>query len=221
MKNILLLIVSLLLLMGSAFSQCPPGFFKFQGPLCEKPANATIKELNCSTLEVKWKGSKDQTYIVKAGYLDVATGKVTTVIDEWDIVVSCTGAGHCTAVIPVTAGSTITWNVQAKCPNGIYSDTLQGKAVTIPVCDEKSTSIHLYPNPTTGNISVEYLGYISGPVQFSVYDMSGKKIFGSTEVTTSGVNATFHFDLAGFAPGVYFLQARSEATVKTVKFMIE
>ena len=138
-----------------------------------------------------------------------------------DIKINCDGLSHCTATIAVKEGAKVNWSVQAKCENGIYSDTLKGAEVTIPFCDEQSGSIHVYPNPTTGHLTVEYLGFNDGKVQFTIYDMEGKKVFSRMEEVQVGINTPYQFDLDGLAPGLYLLEARNGASVKRVKFTIE
>lgn len=78
----------------------------------------------------------------------------------------------------------------------------------------------VFPNPTTGNISVEYAG-ASGDVRFTVYDVMGKIVFSQEEQTSGGASIIYQFDLADLTSGTYFLEARNGSDVRRTKFVIE
>lgn len=82
------------------------------------------------------------------------------------------------------------------------------------------SNLEIYPNPSTGNISVEYSSMTSGTVQFFVRDISGRLLFNKTEQVEEGDDDTFVFALPDLNPGVYILQAKNGEEISTKKFTI-
>lgn len=218
MKNIFLLPITIAMSLQALSQTCPDNLLKFQGPICEKPINAGVKEVSCTELVVKWNGSKNQTFEAEATYIDPSSNKI---IKTAETEIDCDLFGNCTASFKVVEGTKVNWYVQAKCKNGIYSDTLRGSEVVIPSCNPLSETIHVYPNPTAGNLTVEYLGINEGTVQFTGYDMAGKIVFSRIEQAQAGINTSYKFDLTGLTAGIYLLEARNGESVKWVKFIIE
>lgn len=219
-KNFVTIPIVVLTLISYSFSQCPESPLKFQGPVCESPSNQGIKKVDCSILEVKWNGSNDNTYTVEVSYLDPATKEIIRTLTS-GIDVSCIGSGQCNANIPVKEGDLVNWSIQAICKNSINSDVVEGKEVAIPYCEEPAATIHVYPNPNTGNMTVEYMSINSGMVHFKVYDMQGKMVFNKIEKAEAGINKSYKFDLTHLVPGIYLLEASSGSSFKSIKFIIE
>jgi hypothetical protein len=220
-KKFLLITFSLFVLGNPVFSQCPEGGMKFQGPLCEIPTEVGVKELSCSELVLKWKGSRDQNFIIEASYLDPSTNSEMAKVATSDIDISCSYIGECNAVISVIEGMIVSYSLQAKCKNSIYSDVIHGKDVSIPFCNELPSSISVYPNPNNGKMTVAYMGNNSGPIHFFVYDMQGRIVFDQLENAVAGVSAICQFNLTALTPGIYLLEARSGEESKWIKFVIE
>lgn len=225
MKSIFLFSISLLLAASNVFSQCQGPQLKITSPICTKPTNAKVNSLSCTELRVQWQGSSDQTYEVNATIKNPVTGKTETFTTTET---TCDVEGNCTASIPVLAGTKVTWSVQAICINEgrtFYSYQLRGgKEVTIPNCElnEEANSItNLFPNPTTGSISVEYLSSNTGNVQFIVYDLMGKAVFTQSEKAAQGMSGTYKFNMPNLPSGIYMLEARNGDDVSQKKFVIE
>jgi hypothetical protein len=171
MKTIVLLSLYLLLFAGRASSQggCPTNI-KIETPAVPKPANTSLVSATCSTLVVKWAGSAGQTYLVSGIVKDPATHQVTATIPASDI--SCDGSSNCTATIPVEAGTTVTWNVQAQQEiNGrnFYSYQLRAEQdYLITACatpqrvsvkrplDAEATAANMYPNPVESILTIDF-----------------------------------------------------------------
>lgn len=92
---------------------------------------------------------------------------------------------------------------------GVYVDEVAvGAASVVAGIQENSTFTALYPNPTTGNVTIESIAI---GADLTVFDMFGKQLL-NTKVT----NATTELDFSSFAPGIYMVRIGS-ATVKVVK----
>jgi hypothetical protein len=79
-----------------------------------------------------------------------------------------------------------------------------------------NNKIALYPNPSTGNITIEYASG-TGNVQFIIYDMTGKIVLNKT----AQVNNNYHFDLNNLNSGIYLLEARNGSNISQTKFVIQ
>ncbi len=68
-----------------------------------------------------------------------------------------------------------------------------------------SSLMNLYPNPTTGNVTLEFNLKNSAPLKISLMNISGQVIYSET----LNANGAFRkqIDLSGYANGIYYLQA--------------
>jgi len=226
MKPNLLLVALLLLSAANAYSQCQGPPQKIASPVCAKPTDAKVISSTCDQLQVQWKGSSNQTYEVTATFKDPLTKKTTSIIPISDITYNMDGSYS--ATIPVIAGTDVAWSVQSICvvdARTFYSYALRGGTVSIPACKEQvdlSTKIgNVFPNPTTGNISFEYLSNSTGNVQFTIYDITGKVVYDKVEKATDVISITYNFNLSVLNPGMYLLEARNGNEVSSKKFVIE
>lgn len=225
MKSIFLLLIALLLTAGNVFSQCQAPQQKIASPVCTKPSNAKVNSLSCTELKVQWQGSSAQTYEVNASIKNPATNKTESFTTTET---TCDATSICTAIIPVTSGTKVTWSVQAICANKdriFYSYALRGgKEISIPNCEmnEEANSItNIYPNPTSGNISVEYFSNNTGNVEFAVYNLMGKVVFTKSEKAAQGKNSMYKFDMPNLPSGIYLLEARNGTEIYEKNFVIE
>ena len=79
-------------------------------------------------------------------------------------------------------------------------------------CADQSTSdqdftqketLHIYPSPTSGPVTIETPGKTSGPLDLKVINMLGQQIRSAKIKRGDG---RFDYDLSGLLPGAYFLQ---------------
>ncbi|HEX5152711.1 MAG TPA: T9SS type A sorting domain-containing protein [Parafilimonas sp.] len=227
--KIFLLLNTLLLAAGSiTFSQqCPQAGLKIQTPVCDSPKNLIAKAA-CEALHIKWKGNKDQAYIVKANYIDPATSQL---VEAEAAKQSCDNNGNCSATIRIKEGATVNWSVEAVCSiNGatLYSAETKGEATFIPYCnsiadninkENTDKAIRVYPNPTTGYLTVEYYSKTAGNIEFKIYDVSGKMVYKQSGSSVK-TNNRYQLDLRGFAAGVYTLKLTHGTAVSQVKVIL-
>jgi hypothetical protein len=206
--------------------QCSVPEAKIQSPICSKPTDAKVNTITCSEMQVQWKGSAGQTYEVDASFRDAATNKLIKSITVSNI--ASENDGYYSATIEVIEGSKASWSIEAICSNAdrnFYSYALRGKDVLVPSCkelsDNTSKTIYVYPNPSTGNIAVEYISPGSGNVQFTIYNLMGKAVFAKTEHADKGVSNTYSFTLFDLSAGIYLLEARNGNEISQTKFVIE
>lgn len=230
-KKFLQLSIQLLVLSSTVFSQqCPPSVLKIQSSICDTPRNLRVSDIKCATIQLNWQGNKDQKYIIAASGTDNAAN---TLFETKAAEYSCDENGNCAAAISVKEGAKLNWNIQAICNmNGvtIYSPKVEGKEMVIPPCqsiaagesnDSKTNNetIRVYPNPTTGYLTVEYVNKISGAVELKVFDVNGKTAFGKTFKAVTGINK-YVLDLHNLLPGTYLLNLNNGGDIRTTKFVL-
>ena len=229
MKTLLLIYIALIIACTNVFSQqCPPAGLKIQTPACDSPKN--LKAITtCETLHIKWNGNKEQTYIVKATITDPSTNEIfeAEATDN-----SCADNGNCSATIQVKQGTKVNWKVQSICIiNGatFYSPEIEGNETFIPYCEsiadnaEKENTdkaIRVYPNPTTGYLTVEYYGKISANMEFRIFDMSGKMVFNTFGNAVANRNNKYQLNLHALASGVYTLTVNNGKDVSKIKVVL-
>jgi hypothetical protein len=191
LKTIVLLSLCLLLLAGRAYSQggCPTNI-KIETPSVPKPATTSLVSVNCSTMVVKWGGNAGQTYQVTGTTKDPATHQNTSTIPATNV--TCDGSFNCTAAIPVEAGTTVNWSVQAQQEiNGrnFYSYQLRAEQdYLITACAVPQTqpirpllngeASRMFPNPVESFLTIEYKDMTKRDVSkkdiITITDLSGK-----------------------------------------------
>ena len=76
-------------------------------------------------------------------------------------------------------------------------------------------TVKVYPNPTTGSVTVEQQGFDGQQVLCRLFDMSGRQLRSFEEN-----NSQFEVDLGDVAQGMYFLQMRwNSGEVQVVKIV--
>ena len=211
MKKIKTLLFIILLTVGKVVlsQQCPPTVLKIQSPICDTPKNLHVTIIKCTAVQLNWQGNNEQKYIVTATGTDNA-GNVIFKTDSAKY--ACDESGSCNATINVKEGATLNWSIQAICNiNGviIYSPTIEGKETNLPYCqsiaanaktDSSSTNFRVYPNPTTGNLFVEYYSNVSGVAKLKVIDVNGKTLYTTSGNARKG-NNTYNLSLRNLSPG--------------------
>ncbi len=77
----------------------------------------------------------------------------------------------------------------------------------------------MYPNPTTGYLTVEYYSNNTGALQLNVFDMAGKKAFNQSGNAVTG-NNSYKLDLHSLLPGSYMLEVNYNTEVSRIKFVL-
>jgi hypothetical protein len=230
MKTLLLLgILSLAFCSSSISQQCPPSALKIQSPMCDTPTNLKVNTVNCTTAKLNWKGNKEQAYIVNAAGIDA---NANTLFEFKEVKYSCNESGNCTATISVKEGALLNWNVQAICNiNGavIYSSVVNAKETTIPYCNaiasdtkmkNDNDAIKVYPNPTTGYLTVELSNKIEPNIDLMVFDVNGKKLYERPGSSIARSGNGFQLDLHLLSAGTYLLEVHNGQETDRAKFIL-
>ena len=163
---------------------------------CAAPTNVTVD----SNYVVRWEGNAPRyNVMVMVGNDTVATGTSTT--------------GIYTITSGLNDGDHAIVYVQSICAADDLSEWSTGVPFvygtdTIGV-DNYRISANIFPNPTTGNVTVESNAI---GADLNVYDMFGKLMI-ATKVT----DVRTELNLSGFAPGVYMVRIANSTAVTTVK----
>jgi hypothetical protein len=76
--------------------------------------------------------------------------------------------------------------------------------------------MNIFPNPTSGNVTIRVLHSFTGEVNANVYDAIGKLVFSKTEKLTVQEN-TFMLSLDNFVDGMYLLELQTNSESYSTK----
>jgi hypothetical protein len=78
---------------------------------------------------------------------------------------------------------------------------------------------NIYPNPSSGRITVDYNSETDGDVNLVVFDLMGRMIQNQMATASEGLNS-FNLDYADLQPGIYMLEVINGSEMKQMKFEI-
>ncbi len=78
------------------------------------------------------------------------------------------------------------------------------------------SGLSIYPNPTSGNVSVQIPSSFTGEVYANIYDAMGKLVFRKTEKLTGQTN-TIVLSLEDLTDGMYFFEVKTNSENYTTK----
>jgi hypothetical protein len=78
----------------------------------------------------------------------------------------------------------------------------------------------VYPNPTTGALTIEYKSATDGTIELHVFDVTGKLMQVQSNSAFAGTN-TYHLDLNSLNSGIYLLEIKNGNEVTHSKLMIQ
>ena len=108
---------------------------------------------------------------------------------------------------------------------------VEGREVIIPSCkliaadndeikETNTAGLKVYPNPTTGYLTVEYNGSFAGDAHLAIYDLEGKQIFSTSSIAIKGKNL-YGLNLVNISQGTYYLELNNAYEHKRIKFVIQ
>jgi hypothetical protein len=181
---------------------------------CNAPTNITITAVTNSTATVSWSGVQGAL-----GYL------VRYRKDE-------PNSTAITISVPSNQGTVTLLNLDSKtryviqvgtiCSTGSISYSLEYPVVTLRRSNDEVNfqNFSLYPNPTKGEITLNFNATSTEPATIQVVDMTGKVIFTQTVNTIEG-NNDVPVDFNGNAAGIYLLRFTQGQQAQTVKVVLQ
>ncbi len=101
------------------------------------------------------------------------------------------------------------YSVTVTCPDSCtYVGTYDGQGLQPPPIVYSDKCI-VYPNPAQSKITVEYTSEHSGPVRFTIYDITGRPVFNNVSGCNIGLNKT-SLSVSQLYSGVYLLKLTTE-----------
>ncbi len=151
----------------------------------------------------------------------------TSLTYQWtkDGVVVATGSSN--SYVATAAGVyKVTVTNSIGCSTTSAGKTITNSCALMPLNAQSSESsetakdiLSLYPNPSTGSITVNYNSSKAGAVSLKVLDGTGKKLFIKKDVVIKGTNI-FRLTLAGLVSGTYFLEINNSTERNIIRFII-
>jgi SprB repeat/Secretion system C-terminal sorting domain len=128
---------------------------------------------------------------------------------------------NCPSFTPISGATSISYTATLDgdyaviVTNGTCTDT--SACITIAGVgfkESKTTSVRVFPNPTSGMIQLDLNGYSTGKVV--IYDINARAL-----VKKSITSSTMEFDLSGFENGIYFVEISTESGLITRKIALQ
>lgn len=85
---------------------------------------------------------------------------------------------------------------------------------------KKNKLFEIFPNPTTGWITLQFFSKLQCSYTISLSDVTGQSVYELKDKSLVG-NNNKHINLSGFSKGIYFFQMRSESINQTIRIYIE
>ena len=98
--------------------------------------------------------------------------------------------------------------------NGLYQVKMIG-GFTL-----KENEILVYPNPTTGDITIKFNVPVDGNVNLSIVDGNGRNVLNILEQFMPSGNYSYKTNLQGFVPGTYYTTMMSSTAISVAKTVL-
>ncbi|MBL4577962.1 MAG: metallophosphoesterase [Flavobacteriales bacterium] len=107
------------------------------------------------------------------------------------------------------------------CDNATIIITVVAGNVSVRFEEMYASDISIFPNPFTGEVTLEYRLFKRQDVSLEIYDLSGKLVHTVVDVnqTTGVYKYTVHAEQAGLVAGSYLLQFKTEGTSNVQKII--
>ena len=124
-----------------------------------------------------------------------------------DYKISFTGTGASTQVGTVTVEN-LTQNKSITLNGSEVLHLVATRTVINPILDIDN-ALRIYPNPTAGNSTIEFVAKASGLTNIELFDITGKRVVSAQNTFTIG---THSFLVSGLRSGIYFVRISSQVT---------
>jgi hypothetical protein len=125
---------------------------------------------------------------------------------------------NATAVVSPTTTTTYSLNFTPNaCPNVVYTATLSqnvSPCTGIPQVANTNVSFGVYPNPTTGEFTIELNNGAAKTI--SIMDLTGRVI-----LTNNSAEDKINMNLTSLAKGIYYVRVQSNNTIEVAKIVIQ
>lgn len=122
----------------------------------------------------------------------------------------------------LTACTTYNFSIRANCmpPVGTGNMQFTTTGCRMENTDETSDPLNVFPNPSSGNITVSFNSDMNQVVDISIFDMTGRLIQQHTEDATTGSNQ-ISYSTENFSSGTYIIHVTNSTGTLTSKFVAE
>lgn len=100
------------------------------------------------------------------------------------------------------------------------TNTIASEVITLRREAVKFSIVEVVPVPTSGILHVNFATGIAGEVEYTIYDVAGRKINTQKTTAQNGLN-TLTLDVTSYAAGVYFITLNNGSDIQTTRFVKE
>jgi hypothetical protein len=130
--------------------------------------------------------------------------------------------GDTTASIQVTTSGvySVTTTDALTCESTAYDTIVFDPSFCTGIAEEQTeVHLHIYPNPASGFLTVQYDGRFSADASYEISDASGKLV--SAEKIQATGSQQQQISLKGLAPGMYFFKLRNNGRTSVTELIVE
>jgi hypothetical protein len=113
-----------------------------------------------------------------------------------------------------------TYTDTSGCTNSTY------QLVNVTICTginalaNANNSLHIYPNPTSGMVTISFVSSEEGTYSIKLSDMTGREVRNESHAIHSGLN-TDEMNLTNIQKGMYLAEVIFKANISRVKLIVE
>ncbi|NUO01664.1 MAG: T9SS type A sorting domain-containing protein [Saprospiraceae bacterium] len=86
--------------------------------------------------------------------------------------------------------------------------------------EQEASQLNIFPNPSDGNLTLQYILATPSVVQVDIFDVNGKLVFSVPEEQAYAGSFTQNMDLSGLPDGTFWLKAKIKERVFTEKILL-
>ncbi len=100
-----------------------------------------------------------------------------------------------------------------------FTNTSEDEAVASNIMAASANHVSISPNPSVGNITINYNSIATGKINLVIYDKTGLSITKKAEYAIKGDN-TYHYNLSNIFPGIYYIEINNGSNTLRSNFII-
>ena len=134
---------------------------------------------------------------------------------------SCYPAGVNDAINTACSRYPVAWkNGKPDYPAGSpFLNDADSEKISVNENVDAAIRLSVSPNPSIGNLTINYNNSKAGKIELTVYDKTGLAVYNKIDNAVSG-NNYYHLNLTNLISGMYYLQVNSNGVIAREKFIV-
>ena len=176
---------------------------------CDEPSNITFVNED-TDLSIDWEGNAPEYWLI----YNYGSGWTYAYPTESEITISNVPVGS-TIYIYLRAHCDIDNNFVSSWASDVYTTVSGGK-----IAQMESQEFEVYPNPTSGKVTISFVDEQKADRQLLIVDAYGKEVY-REQIASEMVNNQFVIDLSSYSKGVYIVKILSDNATFTRRLILQ